>query len=133
MKVSIEHVTELPPAGQIDAIREGFSAEEADRVRDSLGLSQKMLFQILGTPERTGVRLLKENRRLDPAASERLFRLVEVLRHAEEAFGSKERAIAWMTTTNPLLRSAPIELLDTEIGHNQVRRVLLAIEHGMAV
>lgn len=133
MESTIYEVTELPPAGKIEAIRRGFPASEADSVRDALGLTQKAMFVILGTNERTGLRLLKENRPLDPAASERLLRLVEVERHAEEAFGDRERAVKWMTTYNRVLDAAPVDLLDTEIGHDQVKRVLLAIEHGLPV
>ncbi|MBV1775329.1 RES domain-containing protein [Burkholderiaceae bacterium DAT-1] len=130
---TLYHINTLPPADKIDAIRRGLPASEAERIRDGLGLSQKAMFGILGTNDRTGLRLLKENRTLDPAASERLLRVVEVEQHAEAALGSRQLATQWMTTHNRVLGAVPVELLDTEIGHQQVRRVLMAIEYGGVV
>lgn len=130
---TVYEITQLSPAGQIAAIRQGFTAKEADSIRSSLGISQKSLFMILGTPDRTGKRLLKEDRFLDPASSERLLRLVEVEQHAIEAFGQRDLAVEWMKKHNLVLGCAPVDLLDTEIGHKEVRRLLLAIEHGLPV
>ena len=133
MKTTLYEVITQSPAAQIQAIRVGFPAVEIATMRDTLGVPMSELYGILGMPERTAIRLAKEGRRLDSAASERLLRLVETMGHAEEAFGSRTKGIEWLTKHNRELKSKPIDLLDTQIGHDQVSRILLAIEHGLPV
>lgn len=133
METKLIDMVSMAPASKIKAIRDGIPAAQAEYFRTVLGLTQKALFTILGTNERTGLRLLKEQRTLDPAASERLLRLVETEKHAENAFGRSDLAVKWMTTFNRTLGAAPVELLDTETGHEQVRKSLVAIEYGLPV
>lgn len=66
-------------------------------------------------------------------ASERLDRLASVALLAEEVFEDKQAAADWMSEPNQSLGGRqPLSLCDTEIGANQVRRVLHAIEWGGA-
>jgi len=120
-------------AERITSIREGFPATEVEKVSDALGVSKNDVVVIIGTPLRTANRLIKEQRRLDPGASERLLRIVEIEKRAEEVFGHKGMASEWLTSFNEVLGGEPMHLLDTELGANQVRRVLNAIEHGLPV
>ena len=75
----------------------------------------------------------RSNLPLDQVASERLDRLASVALLAEEVFEDKQAAADWMSEPNQSLGGRqPLSLCDTEIGANQVRRVLHAIEWGGA-
>jgi putative toxin-antitoxin system antitoxin component (TIGR02293 family) len=51
---------------------------------------------------------------------------------AEEVLGSRERAGAWLRgPVRALGEARPLELLDTDLGAQQVEQVLGRIEHGV--
>jgi putative toxin-antitoxin system antitoxin component (TIGR02293 family) len=98
---------------------------------DYLGVPKTVIFRLLHTPESTAHRLIRDNRGLDAAASERVVRIADVTRMAEATFGGREPAIQWLKTANLGLRGAsPLSMLDTEPGAREVRRILSAIDHG---
>jgi putative toxin-antitoxin system antitoxin component (TIGR02293 family) len=78
-------------------------------------------------------RKLAKNETLSPSESEKVVRLGEITRRAEETFGSAKAAKEWLTTENLSLGAAPISLIDTEAGATQIRRVLGAINYGSAL
>ncbi len=70
---------------------------------------------------------------LTPDQSDRLIRVARVLAAAEEAFGSQEKAGAWLRRpTAPLAGERPIDLLDTDEGTREVEMLLGRIAHGIA-
>ena len=108
-------------------------ARAADDMAEYLGVSKNVVFGVLDTPESTAHRLIRDGRRLDSAASERVLRVAEIVREAEEAFGGRPAALRWLKSVNLALGGAtPLSLLDTAVGAAQVRRVLSAISHGGA-
>ena len=91
---------------------------------DYHGVPKSVIFRVLQTPESTAHKLIKENRPLDSAASERVVRVAEITRMAEETFGGREAATRWLKTPNLSLgREMPLSLLDTEFGAGEVRSV----------
>jgi len=118
---------------KIAAIRHGIPSSQVSVVKDDLGISQKDILNFLRINERTGTRALKEDRLLDQSSSERLLRLVEAQNLATDVFENKETGISWLTTKNSVLGDKPIELLDTDIGYEQVKRVLTSIAWGLPV
>lgn len=52
---------------------------------------------------------------------------------AVDVFGSKEKAQRWLSNQNLALGASPTSMLDTEVGREQVKRVLVAISHGGTV
>jgi putative toxin-antitoxin system antitoxin component (TIGR02293 family) len=96
-----------------------------------LDVPKSVIFGVLHTPESSAHRLIKENRTLDAAASERVMRVADVARMAEETFGGRDAAARWLRTSNPALAGAtPLSLLDTEPGADEVRRILSSIDYG---
>jgi putative toxin-antitoxin system antitoxin component (TIGR02293 family) len=125
---------DTPAAVKIDAIRTGINAGVVDEMVGYFDMSKSEIFDILLTPASTAHRLIKEKRPLDPAASERVVRVADVTRMAEETFGGREAAARWLKTPNLALRNAtPLSMLDTEPGAGEVRRVLAAINYGGAL
>lgn len=124
-------VNDAPAATKIEVIRSGVTARVVDDMVQYLAVSKTDIFKVLGTPESTAHRLIKEKRPLDQGASERVVRVGDVTRLAEETFGSREAATQWLRTPNIALETAtPLSMLDTEPGALEVRRVLSAINYG---
>src|SRR5262245_58915992 len=122
---------EVPPAEKIDAIRTGVGARVVDDMVAYLDVPKHAIFTVLHTPESTAHRLIRDNRALDRAASERVVRVADVTRLAEATFGGKGPATRWLKQPNLALGGVtPLSLLDTEPGAGEVRRVLAAIDHG---
>jgi len=122
---------ETPAAKKIDLIRSGVSARVVDDMVAYLHVPKNDIFKLLRTPESTAHKLIRDNRPLDPGASERVVRVAEITKTAEETFGGREAAAQWLKTPNLALKAAtPLSMLDTEPGAREVRRILSAINHG---
>ncbi|HYU34050.1 MAG TPA: antitoxin Xre/MbcA/ParS toxin-binding domain-containing protein [Thermoanaerobaculia bacterium] len=112
-------------------IREGlpFSVLETVTARFSLDLDE--VASALDLPSPTLAQREKA-RRLRPADSDRLFRLVRVLAETVDVLGSEEKASRWLKAPNRALGGqTPLSLLDTDPGTQQVEEVLGRIEHGV--
>ncbi len=122
---------DTPPAKKIDVIRAGVGARVVDDMVEYLDVPKNVIFGILHTPESTAHKLIKDNRNLDSAASERVVRVADITRMAEETFGGREPATRWLRSANLALGGAtPLSMLDTEPGAGEVRRILFSINYG---
>ena len=101
------------------------------RVRSRLALSQEALAQVVGVSARTIVRWESETAAPSRMALDRLERLGEVLRLAEQIF--PERAIAsWFRTPNPTLGGrTPTEVLATRGGLDEIYHLLGRMAWGI--
>lgn len=120
--------------GLIRRVREGYPAVLVKQAGDYFQLPEKRLCDILGISGSTLHRRATRQASLDPAASERLHRMAIITRDALAVFGDKENARQWLLQPNHALGlSAPLDLLDTEIGSAAVKRILVAIAEGGVV
>jgi putative toxin-antitoxin system antitoxin component (TIGR02293 family) len=118
-------------ATKIDVIRSGVAARIVDDMVEYLDVPKSIVFGVLHTPESTAHKLIKDKRTLDSAASERVVRVADIARMAEETFGGRDAATQWLKSPNLALgRVTPLSMLDTEPGAGEVRRVLAAINYG---
>lgn len=70
--------------------------------------------------------------KLEATESARLIRIARVLAHAEDVFGSTDKARDWLASKNRALAGQkPLQLLDTDAGTQEVEDVLGRIEHGI--
>ena len=115
----------------IGMIREGIPAAAVESILGAARLSQSELAQALGIPERTLARRKREGV-LSSEESSKLLRLARVISRASEVFYDAAVAIDWLKSPNAALRgSAPLNLLDTDIGAECVLDTLGRIEHGV--
>jgi putative toxin-antitoxin system antitoxin component (TIGR02293 family) len=120
-----------PTATKIQLIRSGVAARVVDDMVEYLDVPKSIIFGILHTPESTAHKLIRDGRALDSAASERIIRVADLARTAEETFGSREAATKWLKAQNRGLAGAtPLSMLDTEPGAGEVRRLLASIDYG---
>lgn len=117
---------------QAAEVREGLPYEHLDAMAETLGLAPDALAHVLNVSERT-LQRRRQQGRLSPAESDRLWRLVHIYQQALDAFdGRAAEARAWLTTPKRALQGeTPVEHLDTEPGLRVVEQMLATIEHTM--
>ena len=115
-----------------EIVRQGLSIESFKRVANYYKLSDAQMSKVVGTSVRTIVRLQKEDKPLNATWSDRLYRLARVAAQAQDVFESADTATSWLKRTNRALNGhAPVDLLDTDAGTEQVVELLDRIEYGV--
>jgi putative toxin-antitoxin system antitoxin component (TIGR02293 family) len=113
-------------------VRQGLPIESFKRVSEYFQLSDAQMSKTIGTSLRTIVRLQKESKPLNPLWSDRLYRLARVAARAETVFENSQTATNWLKRPNRALDNrAPVDLLDTDAGTEQVVELLDRIEYGV--
>lgn len=112
-------------------VRDGLSYGALDHVLRSEDLQPNEAYALVGS-RRTLLRKKQEGKKLSPAESDRLTRVVRIIARAEEALGERDRAHRWLRKPNRALAGQqPLDLLDSDAGSRMVERVLGRIEHGI--
>jgi putative toxin-antitoxin system antitoxin component (TIGR02293 family) len=120
------------PEQLAERVREGLPFAALSALMQQYGISRDVLCDILHLSPRNFLRR-KEQKRLSPDESDRLYRLARVLAHANRVFEDPDESADWIQTPNAALgKQQPLRLLDTDIGVQQVDQVLGRIEHGIA-
>lgn len=125
-------VRKMAPAKKIKMIRQGVEVVYLLRAGQYYGISQTKLSHLIGVSEATVARKIKAGGKLSPQESERLARIAAVEAEAADVFDSQDLAKRWMLERNLALGEAPLSLLDTDAGADEVRKVLAAIAYGAA-
>jgi putative toxin-antitoxin system antitoxin component (TIGR02293 family) len=119
------------PEDMAERVREGLPFAALAAVMDQYGISRDVLCDILHLSRRNFLRR-KEQKRLAPDESDRLYRLARVLAHANRVFEDPDESAVWIQAPNTSLgKQQPLTLLDTDIGVQQVDQALGRIEHGI--
>ena len=119
------------PEDLAELVRKGLPFAALVAVMRDYGISRDVLCTILHLSPRNFLRR-KEQRRLSPDESDRLYRLARVIAHANRVFEDPDESAEWIHSPNVALgKQQPLILLDTDIGVQQVDQVLGRIEHGI--
>ncbi len=117
----------------VTTIREGYAASMLKAASSYFDVPDLRIQTIARVPASTAARLEKKLARIDPGATERIYRMGTVTRMAIEVFEDERAAIDWMRQPNRAFgNAAPLDLMDTEPGAVSVRQVLNAIATGGA-
>ncbi|HDZ55043.1 MAG TPA: DUF2384 domain-containing protein [Pseudomonas xinjiangensis] len=128
-----EEVGAWNDADRLKVIRLGYPSAFITMLSAELKLPRHELSPILNLSSSSIERRVKDGKRLDAVASERIDRFLQVALLAKEVFEDSQVATKWLITPNHSLGGErPFSLCDTELGAKQVRRVLHAIEWGNA-
>jgi len=116
----------------IDALAEGIPVRALPNFKRAARLSDSEFAHLLGLGGRTLTRLKSARTgRLSAEVSDRLYAVASIYALAEEVFGDRDTSVAWLEDPQFALRAQrPRELLATEVGRQQVRSLLLRIEHA---
>ena len=116
----------------VEVVRRGLSIESFKRVANYYQLSDAQMSKVVGTSVQTIVRLQKEDKPLNATWSDRLYRLARVAAQAQNVFESAQTATSWLKRPNRGVNGhAPVDLLDTDAGTQQVVELLDRIEYGV--
>jgi len=98
-----------------------------------LGLERKEIDAVV-IPLRTLQHRRSRGEKLTIEESDRVLGLLRALSVAEEVYGGRERALAWLRRANPRLKDhVPLLLLNTSVGCRMVEELLLQIGEGMFI
>jgi putative toxin-antitoxin system antitoxin component (TIGR02293 family) len=112
-------------------VRRGLPVASVQRMLDTGRLTLAELDKVV-LPRKTLAHRRKAGT-LTPEQSDRLLRVARVVALAEETFGDRDKAAAWLRRpTLPLAGERPLYLLDTNEGAREVETLLGRIAHGIA-
>ena len=113
-------------------IEQGIPVTSAEVFKRTIAVPDQVLAALLGISEKTLSRARAGHRRLDPVASDRLFRVARIGALAIEVLEDEGRAVRWLKRPQIGLGGrTPLALLTTDVGRDQVEKLLLRIEHGV--
>jgi putative toxin-antitoxin system antitoxin component (TIGR02293 family) len=116
---------------QIKAIHQGLPAATFRAMADYLGVTQGQLATSLRIQPRT-LRKRTALGRLNPEESEKSLRAARVFAKSCDILGDKQKAKEWMVSRiKSLGGQKPLDMLETDIGTQEVLNVLNAIEWGV--
>jgi putative toxin-antitoxin system antitoxin component (TIGR02293 family) len=119
------------PGDVIDVIKRGLNVGAIERLRDELGIPSSRLLRTVGMTDST-FRRRQTTGRLDRNESERVYRLGKLFLLATRVLGSPERAGQWFKSpTTALGGSTPLDYADTEVGKQEVEKVLYRMAYGI--
>jgi putative toxin-antitoxin system antitoxin component (TIGR02293 family) len=128
---SVEKVIRAGGMERVHAIEEGFPTQSLRKLLSDGGITIGDLTRVIA-PRRTLERRLKSGGRLSTDESDRLSRFISILDLCTYTFGSREEAMDWLR--HPLRifdDQAPLELMKTSAGSEEVYNLLQRARHGM--
>ncbi|HEY7446674.1 MAG TPA: antitoxin Xre/MbcA/ParS toxin-binding domain-containing protein [Vicinamibacterales bacterium] len=114
------------------AVQRGFSYRTFERFRQNTSLSFERVIRLINIPRRTMTRRKREGR-FPPSESDRLLRASRLFGKTLALFeGDRDAATEWLTTPHPALGgTVPLELARSEVGAQEVERLVGRLEHGV--
>ncbi|MEO7146251.1 MAG: antitoxin Xre/MbcA/ParS toxin-binding domain-containing protein, partial [Bryobacteraceae bacterium] len=119
------------PRDLMERVRAGLPYSALESLMRTLSLTREEASASLSVPARTLARRKREHK-LSAEESDRLFRLARVAARATEVLGKTESAAKWLRAPNRALGgAAPLSVLDTDPGAQEVEQILGRIEWGV--
>jgi len=102
-----------------------------ERMYKKLGVKKSKVLGLISMSEETYRQRRETQQLLSAAESARLYRLASIETQASDVFEDEAMATDWLKTPNRALNARPIDLLDSEVGAERVKRLLTRIEYGV--
>jgi putative toxin-antitoxin system antitoxin component (TIGR02293 family) len=119
------------PNKEVALIRKGLSIKIVESFLEEEGFVLKDILHRLDISYSTYFAKKKKQEPLDVHTSEKLIRLIQVMTNASKILG-EHQAKKWIYQKVPSLgNELPINLLDTEAGHQLVEQILLQFKFGI--
>lgn len=116
---------------EVAAVREGLSAQLVESLSQHYDLPKGTMLEAAGIP-RSSAHRYKALGKLNKEQSNRLYRVISLLKRAEALFDSSQLAASWLITESTFLHgSSPLQYLDTEPGFRAVEHFLGRLEDGI--
>jgi putative toxin-antitoxin system antitoxin component (TIGR02293 family) len=110
---------------------EGLPYQAFEHIVQTFDLGIERVSEIVNLSKSTRLRR-QDAGRLNPEESDRLCRFARILTHAMDVFDDESHVVEWLWNPNTALgQQPPVQLLATDVGTDQVDRLLTRIEHGI--
>lgn len=113
-----------------EAARHGIPRKFVDELAQTLDISLRDLAPLLHASERN-LRRYQPEQLLPSDVSDRALNIARVFERTLDVLDTPERAVQWLKQPSHALGEAPLELLATTFGAEQVLAILGRIEHGV--
>jgi putative toxin-antitoxin system antitoxin component (TIGR02293 family) len=118
-------------SGLIAAVREGLPFDVFVKLQHVLEIPAALLADLLGIPLRT-LNRRKHEGQFKPEESDGLLRVARVVSRTFDVFEDRAAAILWLKMPEVAFDDVtPLSLLDTEVGAQEVLRLLGQLAHGV--
>jgi putative toxin-antitoxin system antitoxin component (TIGR02293 family) len=112
-------------------VKKGLPTSSFEKLRKKFDISDNLLSQIVSIPKRT-LNRRKQQGRLSAVESERVLRIARLYDQALDVFEDEEAVENWFKKpARALAGTTPLKYADTELGAQEVERLLIRIEHGV--
>jgi putative toxin-antitoxin system antitoxin component (TIGR02293 family) len=112
-------------------VKKGLPTSSFEKLRKKLDVSDNFLSQIVNIPKRT-LNRRKQQGRFNADESERVLRVARLYDKALDVFEDEEMAENWLKKpARGIGGTPPLKYADTELGAQEVERLLIRIEHGV--
>lgn len=119
------------PDDVIGMVKRGLKVNVIENLRSELNISSARLIKVVGISDST-LRRRRKAGRLDQNESERVYRLGKLYHLAARVFGSRDLASQWFKIPSSALGGAtPLDYADTEIGKQEIEKLLYRIAYGV--
>ncbi len=116
---------------KIEIVKKGISKDQLASLKEIFDLEYSMLSKILGVTDRT-LYLKKGEEVFNQSVSDRIMALAELYSYGYRLFKSRGLFHHWIKSTNRALGDvAPVSLLDTQVGMQEVKNELHRKESGI--
>jgi len=113
-------------------IRTGFAYQQIRVIQHAYQLPDKTFAHLIGISDKTLARIKTSHAKLSSLSGDRLYRLKKIWVLANKVLENPGNALAWLNHAQPgLNQQAPLEILDTEPGYEQVQTLLNQLEYGV--
>jgi putative toxin-antitoxin system antitoxin component (TIGR02293 family) len=130
MPARVTAIAALSPLEQIETIRQGIATRVFDQIAAALGVGKETLARKLNINAQTLRK--RKSRKLSADEAEKSLRVARVFAMASEVLGSETDARQWVNDQIPALGGKrPLDLLDTDLGAQEVTNLLNCIKWGM--
>ncbi len=130
MPARVSAIAALSPLEQIETIRQGIAVQVFDQIAVALGVGKEALARKLNISAQTLRK--RKSRILSPEEAEKSLRVARIFAMASEVLGSEDKARHWVNDQIPALGGKrPLDLLDTDVGAQEVTNLLGCIKWGM--
>lgn len=131
---SLESISEMRKKSfkwKIEIVKGGVTKDQLATLKETLELEYTTLGKMLAVTDRT-LYLKKGKEIFSQSVSDRIMSIIDVYGYAFDVFRDKKKVLRWMKRKNKALGDvAPIEVMDTQVGMQEVLNELRRLEIGI--
>jgi putative toxin-antitoxin system antitoxin component (TIGR02293 family) len=129
LPAKVAAIAGLPPLAQVETIREGIATQVFEQIATAIGVGKETLARKLNINAQTLRK--RKSRMLSPDEAEKSLRVARVFALANDVLGNGDEARYWLNEEIAALGGKrPLDLLDTDVGAQEVINLLNCIKWG---